>query len=70
MFLFSWPQTGTDHLQYWLSIHLVCLSDVKKQKKLISTIERKFQNTCKVLGFHKPDTSESRRLIKVTLCLF
>ena len=41
MFLFSWPQTGTDHLQYWLSIHLVCLSDVKK--KIISAIERKFK---------------------------
>ena len=32
MFLFSLPQTGTDHFQYWLSIHLVCLSDVKKKK--------------------------------------
>ena len=38
----QWPQTGTDHLQYRLSIHLVCLSDVKK-KKLISTIEGKFK---------------------------
>ena len=44
MFLFPWPQTGTDHLQYWLSIHLVCLSVVKKKKEeLISTIERKFK---------------------------